>query len=272
MEEQKQRVHNFWDDASCGEALYLGQADRAGYEAQAQARYVLEPYIVPFADFSSWKAKRVLEIGVGLGADHQRFAEAGAQLSGIDLTDRAIQHTTMRLAASNLRSVLAVGDAENLTFQDNTFDLVYSWGVIHHSPDTAKAAREILRVLRPGGDFRVMVYHKHSVIGFMLWLRYALIVGKPMRSLDDIYANHLESPGTKAYSRLEVPGLFPGAVDLDVKTVLTHGDLLEGQAGQRHKGMILSAARLLWPRFLIRRVFPSAGLFMLVSGRKATNA
>src|ERR1019366_8006320 len=98
MNPDTQLVHDFWNDASCGEDLYLPSVDRAGYEAQAQARYELEPYIVEFARFDDTRGKRVLEIGIGLGADHERFARAGADLCGIDLTERAVEHTRRRLA------------------------------------------------------------------------------------------------------------------------------------------------------------------------------
>jgi len=157
MNAAKQDVKDFWNAASCGEELYLASQDEAGYRAEAEARYRLEPYILPFADFESARGKRVLEIGTGLGADHQRFAEAGAKLSGIDLTERAIAHTRQRLAAFGLESDLATGDAENLPFPDNSFDLVYSWGVLHHSPDTRRAIAEAHRVLKPGGEARIMV-------------------------------------------------------------------------------------------------------------------
>lgn len=268
MNREKSAVREFWDRAACGEELYLSSESIAGYNDQASARYRLEPYIQSFAEFSSWSGKNVLEIGVGLGADHQQFAEAGANLWGIDLTNQAIEKTSQRFSLLGLKSDLNTGDAENLDFPNDKFDLVYSWGVIHHSPNTPKAASEILRILAPGGEFRVMIYNKYSMIGLMLWLRYALLAGKPFRSLEDIYSEHLESPGTKAYTKKEAAKLFPGSKNLKIETVLTHGDLLEGAAGQRHEGKILSIARKLWPRGLIKLLFPTAGLFMLISGRK----
>jgi SAM-dependent methyltransferase len=268
VDASKGNVRDFWDRAACGEDLYLTSETVEGYASQAKRRYQLEPYILPFADFGRWSGQKVLEVGMGLGADHQKFAEAGAELWGIDLTEQAVQHTARRLELLGLQSTLTTGDAENLDFPNDAFDMVYSWGVIHHSPDTARAAREILRVLRPGGSFRVMIYNKFSVIGVMLWLRYALFAGRPLRSLDDVYAHHLESPGTKAYTSTEAALLFDGAEDLRIETVLTHGDLLEGEAGQRHRGALLWVARRIWPRRLIRAVFPRSGLFMLISGRK----
>lgn len=267
-DQEKRRVHDFWNDASCGEKLYLATTDREGFEAQSAQRYALEPYILKFAGFSSTVGKKVLEIGVGLGADHQRFAEAGADLYGIDLTERAIEHTGSRLQAFGLNSTLAVGDAEHLEFPEQTFDLVYSWGVLHHSPDTPKAVAEVHRVLKCGGGARAMIYHKWSMIGLMLWVRYGLLAGKPWRSLRSIYAGHLESPGTKAYSVAEARRLFAAFSTVHIETVLTHGDLLESAAGQRHQGAALNLARKIWPQSLIRRFFPNAGLFMLIQATK----
>ncbi len=258
MDEDKQQVHDFWNRASCGEELYLAEQDREGYRTQAEARYALEPYIAGFAGFDEAKGLRVLEIGVGLGAD----------LYGIDLTERAVEHTRRRLDAFDLISTLAVGDAERLDFADNTFDRVYSWGVLHHSPNTPKAIAEVRRVLKPEGHARIMIYHKWSIVGLMLWVRYALLGLKPWLSLRDIYSRYLESPGTKAYSVAEARALFADFSQVEIRTVLTHGDLLESGAGQRHRGALLTVARKIWPRWLIRRVLPGAGLFMLIQAVK----
>src|SRR5438270_879528 len=179
MNRAKKEVEEFWDRASCGEDLYLQNQQREGYAAHARRRYELEPLIEEFAEFDTSAGRRVLEIGVGLGADHCRFAQAGAQLTGIDLTPRAVAHTRRRLALLGLESTLAVGDAENLAFPSDSFDVVYSWGVLHHSPNTPQAIAEVHRVLRPGGVAKVMIYHKWSLVGYMLWLQYALLRLRP---------------------------------------------------------------------------------------------
>lgn len=261
----KQSVHDFWDAASCGEALYLQSRD---YAAQARKRYELEPYIETFADFGAARGLDVLEIGVGLGSDHQRYAEAGARLTGVDLTERAVVHTQTRLEALRLRSELRTADAENLPFGDASFDMVYSWGVLHHSPDTRRAIEEVWRVLRPGGSARIMIYHKYSIVGYMLWVRYGLLAGRPGRTLADIYAKYLESPGTKAYTVDDARSLFARFSTVEIETVLTHGDLLTSAAGQRHRGSLLIVARALWPRSLIRALLPHQGLFMLIKATK----
>jgi SAM-dependent methyltransferase len=268
MDDAKKEVEAFWDRASCGEDLYLQSQQREGYAAHARRRYELEPLIEEFAEFGTTAGRRVLEIGVGLGADHCRFAQAGAQLSGIDLTARAVAHTRQRLALFGLASTLSVGDAENLAFPSDTFDVVYAWGVLHHSPDTQKAISEVHRVLRPGGVAKVMIYHRWSLVGYMLWLRYGLLRLRPWLTLTEVYARYLESPGTKAYSVAEARRLFATFSSVSTRTALTHADLLESAAGQRHGGGWLSLARALWPRVLLRRCASSHGLFLLVRAVK----
>ena len=268
MISEKEAVHDFWDNASCGEELYLAGKSKDDYLKQADIRYHLEPFILEFAEFENSKDKKVLEIGVGLGADHQQFAQAGAVLTGVDLTQRAIDHTRRRFQVLSLHSDLRTADAENLPFADGAFDIVYSWGVLHHSPNTAKAIDEVFRVLKPNGTAKIMVYYRYSLVGFMLWIRYALFRFRPLTSLDSIYSQYLESPGTKAYSVPEAKNLFRKFKTNEIKTVLTHGDLLTSSAGQRHQGLLLKMARLVWPRSFIRTAFPKNGLFMLITATK----
>jgi len=266
--DKKIQVHNFWNDASCGEALYLPTNDLEGFKTQSESRYALEPYILDFAKFTESANLKVLEIGVGLGADHQKFAEAGAILYGIDLTQRAVDYTRQRMFIQSLSSELLIGDAEYLNFTDNYFDIIYSWGLLHHSADTPKAVAECLRVLKPNGVAKVMIYHKWSMVGIMLWLRYGLLGFKPWLSLKKIYDQYLESTGTKAYSIRECKSLFNGFSNVQIRTVLTHADLLDSQAGQRYQGTMLKMSRKNWPRWFIRRWLPGLGLFMLIEARK----
>jgi SAM-dependent methyltransferase len=265
----KQLVHDFWNAAACGEAALLRGRDAAAYAAQRAERYRLEPYIPAFASFRQCRGLRVLEIGVGLGADHESFAAEQAELYGVDLTERAIEHTQARLEQAGLASTLRVADAEALPFPDGQFDLVYSWGVLHHSPSTQQALDEVWRVLRPGGTAKLMIYHAASVVGFMLWTRYGLMRGKPWRSRAEIYAQHLESPGTQAFTVEQARAMCSRFENVQITTVLTHGDLLTSEAGARHQGVLLRTARRVWPRRLIRRWFPHSGLFMLITASKS---
>ncbi len=264
----KDSVKDFWENASCGEELYLKGVSKEDYTKHASTRYTLEPEILKFADFKSFESKKVLEIGVGLGADQQKIVESGAISWGIDLTPRAINHTKRRLELNNLISNLQVSDAENLPFENDFFDIVYSWGVLHHSPDTPKAISELYKVLKPGGYAKIMVYHKKSIVGIMLWIRYGLLQLKPFITFKELYDKHLESPGTKAYSRKEAMTIFSQFDVKNISTPLTHADLLTSEVGQRHKGILLQLARHLWPRYMLRKFFPKNGLGMMLDIEK----
>jgi ubiquinone/menaquinone biosynthesis C-methylase UbiE len=262
----KKAVRDFWQARSCGELYVQGESLRQQFEAQAGARYELEPFIHRFARFEEGCGKDVLEIGVGMGADFLDWARHSPhQLVGIDVTERAVEFTRQRLELYGFRSDLRVGDAEALPLPDQSFDIVYSWGVLHHSPDTRLAIREVHRVLRPGGVARVMIYHHPSVVGALLWARYGALQG---RSFTDVYANCLESPGTKAYTVRQTAEMFRQFTDVHTEIELSAGDLLTGAAGQRHGGMLLTTARKLWPRWLIRALLPRYGLFMLIEAKR----
>ena len=210
----KADVSEFWEAEACGE--------RYGAE-QDRVRYELEPEILRFADFSSSTGRRVLEIGVGMGADLVRWARAGATVTGIDLTERAVSLSSRRLAEEGLVADLRVADAEALPFGDDSFDLVYSWGVLHHTPDPARALREAQRVLVPGGRLKVMLYHRHSWVAMAAWARFCLLGGQPLGGLRAAVAR-IESPGTQAFTRAELRSMLGSLEALDVRTKLSHWD------------------------------------------------
>lgn len=265
----KGEVKDFWNEKSCGEVYATGKNEKDYYLSESRARYELEPYINDLARFDDGFGKDVLEIGVGMGTDHAEWAKAKPQsLTGIDLTSRAIEHTKKRFKAFGYNSNLKEADAEHLPFDDEVFDLVYSWGVLHHSPNTSQAICEVYRVLKPGGIARIMIYHKYSIVGYVLWLRYALLKGKIKRSLDDIYFNYLESPGTKAYTTDDAKRLFYQFSRIDVKVQLCLGDLMEGAVGQRHDGVLLTLAKRIWPRKIIKKLFSNHGLFLFIEAQK----
>jgi ubiquinone/menaquinone biosynthesis C-methylase UbiE len=105
----------------------------------------------------------VLEIGCGCGSEAERFARAGAHYTAVDLTNAAVSITRRRLQLAHLDGCFVQGDAERLPFPDGSFDLVYSHGVLHHTPDTPLAIREVQRVLAPGGRAIVMLYYRDSL-------------------------------------------------------------------------------------------------------------
>jgi SAM-dependent methyltransferase len=159
----KERVREFWQAHPCGTKFTDAEVGtRRFYEAVEEHRYRVEWHIPEAAGFAQAKGLRVLEIGCGLGTDGARFARAGAAYTGVDLTEAAVSLARRRFEVEGLPGEFRVADGERLEFADESFDLVYSHGVLHHTPDAAAAVREVHRVLAPGGRAVVMLYHRDS--------------------------------------------------------------------------------------------------------------
>jgi ubiquinone/menaquinone biosynthesis C-methylase UbiE len=221
-------VRAYWEQQPCGtEPTVVGalpSSSRAWFEQVERFRYQVEPYIHAHAQFTRHNGKTILEVGVGAGTDHLQWARAGCRCYGVDLTDAAIKTTGDHLAMYGFESQLRRVDAESLPFEDNRFDLVYSWGVIHHSARPEQLIHEIHRVLKPGGSFLGMMYNRHSVTAMRFWVRFALLAGRPWRTIPDIIAAHVESAGTKAYTVEELTRMFARFASFTAKPVITVAD------------------------------------------------
>lgn len=270
----KAGVKEHWERETCG-TRYADTTNRRMYfDEISTARYRLEPLIPDFAEFQSAAGKIVLEIGVGAGADFENWCRYAGHAEGVDLTDAAIALTSERLALTDTpteRYGLQLADAESLPFSENSFDVVYSWGVLHHTPDTEAAFAEAQRVLKPGGELRCMIYHVRSWTGWMLAAE-QLVRTRRFRHLSArkaIYES-LESPGTKAYTCQEAEALAKRAGFSDVKvwTKLSPGDLLTIRPSERYSGRLFHIVRRLYPRPLIRLLGDRFGLLLLIKASK----
>ena len=137
---------------------------------------------IPFdwlINFDTLRDKDVLEVGVGNGSHAQLLAQHAKSFTGIDLTEYAVKSTSERLRVFGLPGTVLRMDAERMQFPDNSFDVIWSWGVIHHSANTRKVLEEIRRVLRPGGEVFVMVYHRTLWEYYVQGALLALLSGKP---------------------------------------------------------------------------------------------
>jgi ubiquinone/menaquinone biosynthesis C-methylase UbiE len=261
IDDLKDEVRNFWDADPCG-SRYLGEL--ADFEAHARARYELEPYIPEFAQFASSRGLKVLEIGVGMGADYLEWLKAGADATGVDLSAISVERARRRVELAGYQPDLHVADAEHLPFSDNTYDVVYSYGVMHHSPDMSQCVREAWRVLKPGGEARIMVYHHPSVTGLMLWLRYGIF----RQSLRNTVYQYLESPGTKTYTLIDARTLMHDFEDLKLRQVFSPGDLLLNQPSARFQSGFYRLVWKLFPRSVVKTFGRKWGLFLLITARK----
>jgi ubiquinone/menaquinone biosynthesis C-methylase UbiE len=152
----------------------------------------------------------VLEIGCGMGTHTQLLAEAGARLTAVDLTAPAVEMTRRRCALHGLAADVRQADAESLPFEDASFDLVWAWGVLHHSRSFERCLAEATRVLRPGGRLFLMVYHRRSLIYHVhnVLIRGILMGGRLRRSFAEIYSAHMDGAYARMFTRQEMSGLL----------------------------------------------------------------
>lgn len=219
LDDFKQRAREQWSANPCGAnaAADLPFGSPEYFEAIERERYVeYAPWIERTIGFDSYAGKRLLEVGFGTGTDLLQFARGGAKVTGIDLTPRSIEIARRRFEVHGQKGEFTIGDAENLSFPDASFDVVYSFGVLHHTPDTNRAISELHRVLKPGGIAIVMLYHRVSLYYFgSLVLKHGLLRGELFKStLADIMSRHVEysetggRPLVKAYTRGEARKMF----------------------------------------------------------------
>lgn len=221
-EASKDKVRRYWNAEPCGTKTADAAPGTAEFFAEVERhRREAEPFIPSFARFAETSGQDVLEIGVGLGTDFIQFVRAGANATGVDLTERSIEMVQERLALENLTAECAVADAEALPFGSDRFDVVYSWGVLHHSPDTERAVLEAIRVCKPGGRVCIMLYGRKSWLTYALWVRYALLTGHPTRSIDDVVAANMESYGTRVFRVADLRRMFSSLEDINVTSVST---------------------------------------------------
>lgn len=160
-----EEVRAYWDANPCQVGLSRSEERRVYFQEISNRRYAGRDRHVPIvANFHSFCGKDVLEIGCGLATDGFEFARNGARYTGVDLTPHAIGLARERFELARMPGRLEVANAEEeLPFSDCSFDHVYSFGVIHHSPAPDKIVHEIHRVLRKGGTFTVMLYNRTSI-------------------------------------------------------------------------------------------------------------
>lgn len=174
----KQEARKQWTEDPCGisRVKELEPGTKEFYEHVDRSRYEeYAPWMKSTLNFSSYPGQKVLEVGFGMGTDLFQFACAGSNVTGIDLSPTHLDIAKKRFSLYGRDADLRLADAENMPFDNETFDVVYSFGTLHHTPNANKAMGEIHRVLKPGGFAIIGVYHKYSafflfhVLGPYFW-------------------------------------------------------------------------------------------------------
>jgi ubiquinone/menaquinone biosynthesis C-methylase UbiE len=166
-----------WTNRPCGALDGLDEHSLEYFEAVEHNRYdAFAPWMREFVQFSAYTGKKVLEVGVGQGTDLVQFAKEGAHVFGIDITQRHLELAARNFEVRGLRANLQYATAAAIPFEDDSFDVVYSFGVLHHTDDTVRCISECHRVLRPGGEFILGLYHT-----FSFFHAYTILVNGIMR-------------------------------------------------------------------------------------------
>jgi len=256
--ERKKQIKIFWDQKPCG--TFGNIPDEPGldyFEKLRFRRYKLEPFIKKMARFNDWRGKRVLEIGCGVGTDALEFVKSGALYTGIDVSSKTVELAKKNFELSGFSSQnIILADAENLPFKNGSFDFVYSWGVIHHTPNMNLAISEISRVLKEDGKFCIMLYNINSLVGLQLYILRGLLKLKPFLSFKELFSRYHESPGTKALTNSEASELFADFENLKIKNIVTPYDLRI-----THNIYLPSVFKIFVPA--------SFGFFKIITGEKA---
>ncbi|HEX5327370.1 MAG TPA: class I SAM-dependent methyltransferase [Acetobacteraceae bacterium] len=158
-------VAEYWNRRPCNIRHSTREVGSRDYFNEVEERkYFVEPHIPGFAAFEQWRGRRVLEIGCGIGTDAINFARAGADYTGIDVSEASLDIARRRFAVFGLRGRLIQCNAEELAqhVEAAAFDLVYSFGVIHHTPRPEVVLAQARKVVRPDGEFRLMLYARES--------------------------------------------------------------------------------------------------------------
>jgi SAM-dependent methyltransferase len=220
VEAEKQHAREQWTGDPCG-ARYGAKyefATREFFDEVERHRYQeYAPWMPGVMGFDQFAGKRLLEIGCGMGTDLLQFAQGGALCTGVDLTPRSVEISSLHLGLYGMRADFVLTDGERLPFSNASFDVVYSNGVLHHTPDTAGAISELHRVLKPGGVAKVMLYHRNSLYYWTeIVLHRGILRGHFLRghSPQEImsryveYSEHEARPLVKVYSRSQARKLF----------------------------------------------------------------
>jgi 2-polyprenyl-3-methyl-5-hydroxy-6-metoxy-1,4-benzoquinol methylase len=220
-------VREYWNARPCNIRHSPKPVGEREYFDEVEARkYFVEPHIPRFAEFPRWRGKRVLEVGCGIGTDTINFARAGAQVTAVDLSDRSLEIARRRAEVYGLPSIRFVqANVEELgtVLPERGYDLVYSFGVIHHTPHPDVALGQLVACLKPGGTLKIMVYHRHAWKVFAVVLRYGR---GAFWKTEEIVARYSEAqegcPVTYTYTRDQARRLVEGAGCRVEETFIDH--------------------------------------------------
>ena len=216
-----EKVKTFWDNRPCNIRHGTSPIGSKEYFDEVETRkYFVEPHLPAFANFEEWSGKDVLEVGCGLGTESINFVRAGANLTIVELSQKSLDLCKRRFEVYGLGATFILGNAEDVKtlVGGRKFDLIWSWGVIHHTPHPERVVNGIRSLLKPKGELRIMLYSKISYK--MFWAMHTMN-DWDMNRCGDIIRHHAEAqsgcPVAYTYSFTDVRKLLEGFQILEMK-------------------------------------------------------
>ncbi len=203
-------VYDFWENnplCATGIPHELGSREYFEYYNGLREKIESVEYSYALHEYRNFKNMKVLDVGSGNGYVLSKYASEGAEVFGVDLTETGIELCQKRFNYLGLNGDFRVADAQNLPFEDNTFDCVCSMGVLHHVPDTQRAVDEIYRVLKPGGRLILMFYHRNSAKYQFKYRVWSWFTGKSMQQLANEF-DGVGNPKGAVYSKSELANVL----------------------------------------------------------------
>jgi ubiquinone/menaquinone biosynthesis C-methylase UbiE len=211
MDKNIEDVKKYWNSRPCNIRHSNKEIGTREYFDEVETRkYFVEPHIPEFADFPRWRGKKVLEIGCGIGTDTVNFSKNGALLTSVDLSEESLEVTRKRLQIYGLEADLRYADAENLSefIEPQEFDLVYSFGVLHHTPNPETAFEQVKKFMGPHSEFRMMVYNRGAFKVFQILEDYHF----QYEIAEELIAKHSEAqsgcPVTYSYTPSQIKNIL----------------------------------------------------------------
>ena len=212
------KIYDFWSrNVNCEKIMgssitHNNRGTEQYFKDLEEQRYRSHRHLLPWIEEME-SGKSVLEVGCGIGLDSLQMAKQGLTVTAVDLTDVAIDTVRDRFSSLGIPGEFRVSDATSLPFEDNSFDYVYSFGVLHHAQDTAASINEVHRVLKSGGEAKIMLYNRHSINEIVHRITFI-----PFEDKDEL------CPVVRRYTVKEVKILFRAFDSVVVKKEFAYGE------------------------------------------------
>jgi len=267
--ESIEEVKNYWNSRPCNVKHSKKEVGTEEYFNEVESKkYFVEPHIKEIADFQKWEGKNVLEIGCGIGTDSISFARNGANISCFELSEESLNLCKKRFEVFKLQAEFFSGNAENISqiIPNKEYDLIYSFGVIHHTPNPENVIHEIKNFMGQNSEARIMLYSKYSWKTIENYLKYGYKFNFNFKKTVKYYAEaQLNCPVVHTYSFKEIKKLLKDFEVLDIRKDHIFPYIINHYVNNDYKKRLIFR---LMPNFMFKTLESLLGWHTLITFKK----